>query len=54
MVRKKVHAIVVMAVASFLPAFVQAGDLSLYEIAPSEFGLAGAGWAAPAQGRSYW
>lgn len=48
MVRKKVHASVVMAVASFLPAFVQAGDLSLYEIATSDVRLAGAGRAAPA------
>lgn len=45
----KVLAIVVMAVASFLPAFVQAGGLTLYEIATSDVGLAGAAQSAPAQ-----
>jgi long-chain fatty acid transport protein len=49
MARRKILAIVVMAVASFHPAFAQAGGLSLYEIATSDVGLAGAGWAARAQ-----
>jgi long-chain fatty acid transport protein len=49
MVRKKILASVIMAVASLLPAFVQAGGLSLYEIATSDVGLASAGWAARAQ-----
>jgi hypothetical protein len=49
MVRRKVLAIVVVAVTSLLPVFVQAGGLSLYEIAISDVGLVGAGRAAPAQ-----
>ena len=49
MVRKKILASVVMAVASLLPAVVQAGGLSLYEIATADVGLASAGWAARAQ-----
>ena len=48
-VRRKIFAIVAMAVASLLPDFVQAGGLSLYEIATSDVGLASAGWAARAQ-----
>jgi long-chain fatty acid transport protein len=49
MVRKKILALVVMAVASLLPALVQAGGLSLYEIGTADVGLASAGWAARAQ-----
>ena len=49
MVRKRVLTIVVMAVASLLPVFVQAGGLSLYEIGTADVGLASAGWAARAQ-----
>jgi len=47
--RKRILASMIMAVASLLPAFVEAGGLSLYEIATSDVGLAGAGWAARAQ-----
>jgi len=49
MVRKKILASVIMAVASLLPALVQAGGPSLYEIATADVGLASAGWAARAQ-----
>ncbi|MGA6826417.1 OmpP1/FadL family transporter [Nitrospira sp. NS4] len=49
MVSRTLFAIVAMAVASLLPDFVQAGGLSLYEIATSDVGLASAGWAARAQ-----
>jgi long-chain fatty acid transport protein len=43
-------AIIVMAIAAFLPTLAQAGGgLSLYEIATSDVGLASAGWAARAQ-----
>jgi long-chain fatty acid transport protein len=49
MVRKGILAIVIMAVASLLPTLVQAGGLSLYEIATADVGLASAGWAARAQ-----
>jgi long-chain fatty acid transport protein len=43
-------AILVLAVAVFLPTFAQAGGgLSLYEIATSDVGLASAGWASRAQ-----
>jgi long-chain fatty acid transport protein len=42
-------AIPFMAIAVFLPAFAQAGGLSLYEVATSDVGLASAGWAARAQ-----
>lgn len=49
MVGRKVFAIVVRAVASFLPAFMQAGSLSLYEIVTSDVGVAGAAQPAPAQ-----
>jgi len=52
MVRMKILAIVVIAVASLLSAFAQAGGLSLYEMGTSDVGLAGAGWAARAQGPS--
>ena len=43
MVRKEILAIVVLAVASLLPTFVQAGGLSLYEIGTADVGLASAG-----------
>jgi long-chain fatty acid transport protein len=49
MVRKKIVATVVMALVSLLPTLVQAGGLSLYEIATADVGLASAGWAARAQ-----
>jgi long-chain fatty acid transport protein len=49
MVRKRIFAIAVIAVASLLPTFVQAGGLSLYEIGTADVGLASAGWAARAQ-----
>jgi len=49
MMRIKVLAIVVTAIAWLIPAFVQAGGLSLYEIATADVGLASAGWAARAQ-----
>ena len=48
MVRKKILALMVMTVASLLPALVQAGGLSLYEIGTADVGLASAGWAARA------
>jgi hypothetical protein len=52
MVRIKILALVVMTVASLLPALVQAGGLSLYKIGTADVGLASAGWAArtPAAG----
>jgi len=48
MVRKKILALMVMTVASLLPAVGQAGGLSLYEIGTADVGLASAGWAARA------
>ena len=47
--QKQFLAIVVVALVSLLPAFVQAGGLSLYEIGTADVGLASAGWAARAQ-----
>lgn len=38
----------VMVVALLLPALVQAGGLSLYEIGTEDGGLASVWWAAPA------
>jgi len=49
MVKKKILAITVMAIALLLPTLVQAGGLSLYEIGTADVGLASAGWAARAQ-----
>jgi hypothetical protein len=43
MVRKEILALVVMVVALFLPALVQAGGLSIYEIGTADVGLANAG-----------
>lgn len=47
--QKQFLAIAIMAVGSLIPAFAQAGGLSLYEIATADVGLASAGWAARAQ-----
>ena len=52
MVRKKILALVVMVVASLLPAVGQAGGLFLTEFGTEDVALAGAGWAARAQDAS--
>jgi hypothetical protein len=43
MVRKEILAFVAMAVTLLLPALVQTGDHSLYEIGRADVGLARAG-----------